>query len=101
MANDTEKSKTPEDKAPEKGSPEWYAEEVQIRVFRDGERYKDDVFVGVNGKGYLIKRGEDVMVPRFVAEIINQSLDEDANAASKSERLQADFTASSAALGIN
>ena len=31
---------------------------------------KDDVFVGVNGKTYLIKRGVEVEVPRAVAEIL-------------------------------
>lgn len=31
---------------------------------------KDDVFVGLNGKTYLIKRGVDVEVPEGVAEIL-------------------------------
>lgn len=31
---------------------------------------KDDVFVGVNGKSWLIKRGEAVKVPACVAEIL-------------------------------
>lgn len=31
---------------------------------------KDDVFVGLNGKTYLIKRGVDVEVPAGVAEIL-------------------------------
>lgn len=31
---------------------------------------KDDVFVGVNGKNYLIKRGVDVEVPASVAEVL-------------------------------
>ena len=31
---------------------------------------KDDVFVGVNGKTYLIKRGEAVEVPESVAEVL-------------------------------
>lgn len=31
---------------------------------------KDDVFVGVNGKTYLIKRGETVEVPESVAEVL-------------------------------
>ena len=31
---------------------------------------KDDVFVGLNGKTYLIKRGVDVDVPAGVAEIL-------------------------------
>lgn len=31
---------------------------------------KDDVYVAVNGKSYLIKRGETVEVPDFVAEVL-------------------------------
>ena len=31
---------------------------------------KSDVYVAVNGKSYLIKRGEDVEVPEFVAEVL-------------------------------
>lgn len=35
------------------------------------------LFVGVNGKTYLIKRGEEVMVPRFVKEVINNMKKQD------------------------
>lgn len=31
---------------------------------------KDDVFVGVNGRTWLIKRGETVEVPECVAEVL-------------------------------
>lgn len=31
---------------------------------------KNDVYVAVNGKGYLIKRGEYVEVPACVAEVL-------------------------------
>ena len=31
---------------------------------------KDDVYVAVNGKGYLIQRGKDVEVPASVAEVL-------------------------------
>lgn len=33
---------------------------------------KDDVFVGLNGKTYLIKRGEEVEVPVGVAKILQR-----------------------------
>ena len=33
---------------------------------------KDDVFVGLNGKTYLIKRGEEVTVPMGVAKILER-----------------------------
>jgi hypothetical protein len=31
---------------------------------------KDDKYVAVNGKSYLIKRGVEVEVPTFVAEVL-------------------------------
>jgi hypothetical protein len=34
---------------------------------------KEDVYVAVNGKSYLIKRGEEVEVPDFVAEVLQHS----------------------------
>ncbi|MBQ7873760.1 MAG: hypothetical protein IJ306_01165 [Oscillospiraceae bacterium] len=34
---------------------------------------KDDVYVALNGKTFLIKRGEEVRVPRGVAEILQHS----------------------------
>lgn len=36
---------------------------------------KDDVYVGVNGKTYLIKRGEEVEVPESVVEVLKNSED--------------------------
>lgn len=32
---------------------------------------KDDVYVAVNGRSYLIKRGETVEVPESVVEVLN------------------------------
>ena len=46
---------------------------VEIELFKDSERYKDDVFVAVNGKAYQIRRGERVSVPAAVAEVIENS----------------------------
>jgi hypothetical protein len=34
---------------------------------------QDDVFVGYNGRAYLIKRGVEVEVPEGVVEIIEES----------------------------
>ena len=33
---------------------------------------KEDVYVAVNGKSYLIKRGEPVKVPACVAEVLQR-----------------------------
>lgn len=44
---------------------------VTIRIPRTRTE-QDDVFVAVNGKKYLIKRGYDVKVPEGVAKIIQR-----------------------------
>lgn len=49
----------------------------EIRLFKDNNKYRDDVFVGVNGKGYMIKRGERVMVPEEVKEVLDNSMEQD------------------------
>lgn len=50
---------------------------VKIRLIKDNNDYKDDVFVCVNGMSYLIQRGVDVEVPYFVAEVIENSYNQD------------------------
>ena len=64
---------------------------VEIELFYDGDKYKDDVSVGVNGKTWLIKRGERVTVPRFVAEVIKNSMEQDKASAIGRRMLERDF----------
>lgn len=73
---------------------------VHIRLFKDNERYKDDVFVAVNGKSWQIRRGEDVTVPRYVADVLEQSMKQDASTARLIERESNGFAAETKALGI-
>ena len=48
-----------------------YNEEmVTIKLFKDSEKYKDDVTVGRNGYMYKIQRGVEVKVPKGIAEIL-------------------------------
>lgn len=46
---------------------------VRIKLFKDNDKYKDDIFVGVNGVGYIVKRGVVVDVPAAVAEVLKNS----------------------------
>lgn len=54
---------------------------VEIRLFKDSGKYKDDVYVGCNGDRILIQRGERVKIPRKFAEILDQSDLQDAKTA--------------------
>ena len=54
---------------------------------------KDDVYVAVNGKSFLIKRGETVEVPDYVAEVLQhrddmlaEAMEFEAQASAKAEQ---------------
>lgn len=49
---------------------------VKFTLFQDDDRYKAPLFVGVNGKFYLIERGKEVELPRSVYEVIKNSMDQ-------------------------
>lgn len=60
---------------------------VRIRLFKDDDKYKDDLVVGINGMIYQIQRGVEVEVPESVANLIRQSQNQDQNTATKIEEL--------------
>ena len=81
-----------EAKAEEKAEEKAEAKDdgmVTIHLFKDDDRYAAPVFVGVNGDSYLIQRGIDVKVPKAVAEVLEHSIKQDAEAARKSQAMQA------------
>ena len=73
---------------------------VKVRLFKDNERYKDDVFVAVNGRSYQIKRGEEVEVPESVAEVLERSQHQDEAAAWLMEQESSSFAARAKELGV-
>ena len=64
---------------------------VTIRLFKDNERYRDDVFVSVNGRTFQIKRGVEVQVPRYVQEVLDNSMSQDLVAAAMVDKLEAGY----------
>lgn len=50
---------------------------VEIKLFKDTGKYKDDVFVAVNGESIAIKRGERVRIKRKFAEVLDNSEHQD------------------------
>lgn len=73
-------------------------EMVPLNLFKDTGKYKDDIFVRVDGKRYQIKRGIPVQVPRKVADVINQQLKQDQATAQMIEMKEAEFDKKSKAL---
>ena len=51
----------------------YWNEYVEVKLFRDNNKYKDDVFVAVNGETCQIKRGEKVMIKRKFADVLDKS----------------------------
>lgn len=55
-----------EETAPAFDLKAYYNEPVSFELFKDNDKYKDDVYVAVNGKRFQIKRGVKMTVPRYV-----------------------------------
>ena len=62
---------------PEEKPDDW----VNVYLMRDSDKYKGDVFVQVNGVGYIIQRGKNVKVPKAVAEVLQNSQEQDSRTA--------------------
>lgn len=59
---------------------------VTIKLFKDNGEYKEPVFVSVNGENYLIQRGIEVQVPLYVAQVIENSVMQEACTAALIEK---------------
>ena len=81
-------------------SVEAYLNEyVAVKLFRDNDRYKDDVYVAVNGHNCVIRRGEWVRVKRKFALVLDQSEIQDMQTAERLEAEQNRFRAAEEARG--
>ena len=66
-------------------------EYISVKLFKDNDRYKDDVYVAVNGQNCIIKRGEWVKVKRKFALVLDASEIQDMRTAEFIEREQKRF----------
>ena len=93
-ATDTVNPKTP-------AEMEAYLNEyVSVKLFRDNDKYKEPVYVAVNGKNCVIKRGEWVKIKRKFALVLDQSEIQDLRTAEMMEAESSRYAAESRALGI-
>jgi hypothetical protein len=83
MANTAKTSQNA--KATEKN---YYNELVKVKLFKDNDKYKDDVFVAVNGRGMIVPRGKEVEIPRKYAIALKNSEAQDSFAAEYSAELR-------------
>lgn len=72
-------------------SDDYLEELVEIMLFKDSDKYSDDLVVTLNGKNYQIKRGIKVMVPRKVQLVIEDSMKQAGLAADYEEEAQQQY----------
>lgn len=85
---------------PKPVAAEGWNRKVSIRLFKDSEKYADDVIVGVNGKQYVIKRGVNVQIPYKVFRVLQHSMRQDAKTADMLKGMQETYAAESMARGV-
>ncbi len=54
---------------------------VPVQLFKDKNKYKDDVFIAINGQRVQIQRGVPVMLPKKYAMVLERSMVQDAETA--------------------
>ena len=98
-----EKLKEKEQEEPHYGGkafmPEGPKTMVKVKLFRDNDRYKDPVFVAVNGERYIVPRGVEVEIPEYIYEVLERSMAEDQQTALMLERLENKFNEKTKEIG--
>lgn len=78
----------------------WLNEYVEIKLFKDNDKYKDDVYVGINGKNCVIRRGEWTRIRRKFALLLDQSEIQDLRTAELMSEQSDRFAAASRSVGL-
>ena len=78
----------------------WLNEYVEIKLFKDNEKYKDDVYVAINGKNCVIRRGEWTRIRRKFALLLDQSEIQDLRTAELMSEQSNRFAAASRSIGM-
>jgi len=81
-----------------KKANEELEEYVDIKLFKDNGKYKDDVFVSVNGENCVIKRGVKTRIKRKFALVLEQSDMQDFKAGELMDKREAEYKTSQEAL---
>lgn len=85
---------TEEQKKANEEQKAYYNELVEVKLFKDNNKYKDDVFVSVNGENCVIKRGEKVQVKRKFAQVLDCSDLQDYETSKLIEKKSSEFAKS-------
>lgn len=74
-------------------------EMVKVKLFKDNDKYKDPLYVSVNGNRFIVPRGVEVEIPDYVAEVIERSMAQDEQTALTIEKLESKFDEKTKDLG--
>ena len=85
---------TEEQKKAQEEREAYWNELVEVKLFKDNNKYKDDVYVSVNGENCVIKRGESVMVKRKFADVLAKSDRQDYETSLLIEKKSSEFAKS-------
>ena len=77
---------------------DYLNEYISVKLFRDQDKYRDDVYVAVNGQNCIIKRGEWVKIKRKFALVLDASEIQDMKTAEFIEKEQKSFARQSASV---
>jgi hypothetical protein len=100
-AEDVKRTKVPADTDEMlKEQEAWLNEYVEIKLFKDNDRYKDDVYVAINGKNCVIRRGEWTRIRRKFAMLLDQSEIQDLRTAELIAGESEKFRCASRAMGM-
>ena len=72
----------------------YWNELVEVKLFKDNNKYKDDVFVSVNGENCVIKRGERVQIKRKFSDVLEKSGMQDYETSKLIEKKSSEFAKS-------
>ena len=72
----------------------YWDEPVEVKLFKDNNKYKDDVYVSVNGDNCVIKRGQRVQIKRKFANVLDNSDMQDYETSMLIEKKSSEFAKS-------
>lgn len=64
---------------------------VTVQLFKDSDKYQNDVTLHVNGQNVVIQRGKPVQIKKKFAEVLEHSMMQDASTADLISRKQNEF----------
>jgi hypothetical protein len=86
--------KTEEQKKADAKRKAYWNEYVEVSLFKDNNKYKDDVFVSVNGENCVIQRGKKIKVKRKFADVLDKSSIQDFETSELIDRKSSEFAKS-------